>query len=310
MLPDKQNSATVDIGAARARRLDISPGGTAPTRPLSLFERARNLSLRLQTSLEIDRLLLFFLEEASDLLPLHALSYRHAGTDFDVRIGEAEGHDMQFALAQQAESLGELRLFSHGRLSDLAIEQLEDLLSCLLFPLRNALLYRRAVQASLKDSLTGAGNRIALEQSLSRETELAWRHGQLLSVIMLDMDHFKRLNDTYGHQAGDAALKATALLLKEQLRNIDMVFRFGGEEFALVLSNTGHEAAAVVAERIRAASENLCFLVGERTVHLSASLGYATYKPGESPEELLQRADQALYQAKRDGRNRLCAAPM
>ena len=310
MLPDKQNSATVDIGAARARRLDISPGGTAPTRPLSLFERVRNLSLRLQTSLEIDRLLLFFLEEASDLLPLHALSYRHAGTDFDVRIGEAEGHDMQFALAQQAESLGELRLFSHGRLSDLALEQLEDLLSCLLFPLRNALLYRRAVQASLKDSLTGAGNRIALEHSLSRETELAWRHGQLLSVIMLDMDHFKRLNDTYGHQAGDAALKATALLLKEQLRNIDMVFRFGGEEFALVLSNTGHEAAAVVAERIRAAIENLYFLVGERTVHLSASLGYATYQPGESPEELLQRADQALYQAKRDGRHRLCAAPM
>ena len=310
MLPDKQNSATVDIGAARARRLDISPGGTAPTRPLSLFERVRNLSLRLQTSLEIDRLLLFFLEEASDLLPLHALSYRHAGTDFDVRIGEAEGYDVQFALAQQAESLGELRLFSHGRLSDLALEQLEDLLSCLLFPLRNALLYRRAVQASLKDSLTGAGNRIALEQSLSRETELAWRHAQLLSVIMLDMDHFKRLNDTYGHQAGDAALKATALLLKEQLRNIDMVFRFGGEEFALVLSNTGHEAAAVVAERIRAAIENLCFLVGERTVHLSASLGYATYQPGESPEELLQRADQALYQAKRDGRNRLCAAPM
>lgn len=310
MLPDKQNSATVDIGAARARRLDIGTGGAAPTRPLDLFERVRSLSSRLQTSLEVDRLLLFFLEDACDLLPLHALSYRHSATDLDVQIGEAEGYEVLFTLAQQAESLGELRLFSHARLSELALVQVEELLACLLFPLRNALLYRRAVQASLKDSLTGAGNRVALEQSLVRETELAWRHGQLLSVVMLDMDHFKRLNDTYGHQAGDAALKATALLLKEQLRNIDMVFRFGGEEFALVLSNTGHEAAAVVAERIRTAIQNLCFLVGERTVHLSASLGYATYKPGETPDELLQRADQALYQAKHDGRNRVCAAPM
>lgn len=129
-----------------------------------------------------------------------------------------------------------------------------------------------------------------------------------MSIVMLDMDHFKNLNDSHGHQAGDAALKATALLLKEQLRNVDMVFRFGGEEFILVLSNTSTEAAAVVAERIRAAIQNLRLLVGDKQVRLSASLGYGTYKQCESQEDLLRRVDQALYQAKREGRNRMQAA--
>ncbi len=125
---------------------------------------------------------------------------------------------------------------------------------------------------------------------------------------MLDMDHFKTLNDQHGHHAGDAALRAISLLMKEQLRNVDMVFRFGGEEFALVLSNTSATAAAVVAERIRAAIEQLPFLVGERQVKLSASLGCATYLTGEPLDTLLQRADQALYQAKRSGRNQVASA--
>lgn len=308
MLPDKQDNTTVDIGTARIRRLDISSGKPHPTRQLSLSDLLRNLTSRLQTSLEIDRLLGLFFDEVRNLIPLCALSYRHVGTDFHLQLGEAGGFDASYSLTHQADCLGELRLFSRERFSDVALEQLENAVSCMLFPLRNALLYRRAVQASLKDPLTGVGNRVALEQSIARETELSRRHGQTMSVIMLDMDHFKNLNDTYGHQAGDAALKATALLLREQLRNVDMVFRFGGEEFVLVLSNTGLEATAVVAERIRAAIQNLCFLVGEKQVRLSASLGYATYQSCESQENLLRRADQALYQAKRDGRNRMRAA--
>lgn len=308
MLPDKQNYTTVDIETARIRRLEISSSNPLSTQKFSLDERIRNLTSRLQTSLEIDRLVGYFFDEACATTALHALSYRHADTDFDLEIGNVEGYGVNYSLYQQADSLGELHLFSLEPLTESALEQLESMISCMLFPLRNALIYRRAILASLRDPLTGAGNRVALEQSLTRETELCRRHGQPMSVIMLDMDHFKQLNDTYGHQAGDAALKATALLLREQLRNVDMVFRYGGEEFVLVLSNTGPAATAIVAERIRAAIQNLCFLVGDRPVRLSASLGYATFRWSESPDELLQRADQALYQAKREGRNRLCAA--
>lgn len=307
MLPEKQDNTT-DIETARVRRLEVNFNKPLSIRQLDLSELLRNLASRLQTSLEIDRLLGFFFDEVCNLVPLRGLSYSHVGTDSNLQFGEAEGFVVNYSLSNQADSLGELRLFSQYQLSTLALEQLESAVNCMLFPLRNALLYRHALQASLKDSLTGAGNRMALEQNLAREIELSRRHDQAMSVIMLDMDHFKTLNDTHGHQAGDAALKATALLLKEQLRNVDMVFRFGGEEFVLVLSNTGLEAAAVVAERIRAAIQNLCFLVGEKQVRLSASLGCATYQSSESQEALLRRADQALYQAKRDGRNRMCAA--
>ncbi|UPQ84435.1 GGDEF domain-containing protein [Pseudomonas knackmussii] len=307
MLPDKQDNTTVDIETARLRR---ETGNAKPMAALqrSLSEVQRDLSARLQTSLEIDRLLGFFLNEIRGLAPVSGLTYRHSDTDFQLTIGEAEGFALSHPLSHQADCLGELILFSHDRFSDVAFGQLEDLIGSLLFPVRNALLYRRAVQASLKDPLTGVGNRVALEQSLARETELTRRHGQPMSIVMLDMDHFKNLNDSHGHQAGDAALKATALLLKEQLRNVDMVFRFGGEEFILVLSNTSTEAAAVVAERIRAAIQNLRLLVGDKQVRLSASLGYGTYKQCESQEDLLRRVDQALYQAKREGRNRMQAA--
>lgn len=308
MLPDKQDNTTVDIETARLRRLETGTGKPMAALQRSLSEVQRDLSARLQTSLEIDRLLGFFLNEIRGLVPVSGLTYRHSDTDFQLTIGEAEGFALSHPLSHQADCLGELILFSHDRFSDVAFGQLEDLIGSLLFPVRNALLYRRAVQASLKDPLTGVGNRVALEQSLARETELTRRHGPPMSIVMLDMDHFKNLNDSHGHQAGDAALKATALLLKEQLRNVDMVFRFGGEEFILVLSNTSTEAAAVVAERIRAAIQNLRLLVGDKQVRLSASLGYGTYKQCESQEDLLRRVDQALYQAKREGRNRMQAA--
>ena len=303
MLADKHSQTSVDIGTARVRRLDISSSMTLSARQHSFSERLKYLTLRLQTSLEIERLLSFFFEEVKNLIPFSALSYQHSGTDFQLLIGEAGGFGVSYSLSHTGDSLGELCLFSRQYLPDSVLEQLEKALDCMLFPLRNALLYREAIQASLKDPLTGAGNRAALLQSLTRETELSRRHNGAVSIVMLDMDHFKSLNDTYGHQAGDAALKATALLLREQLRNVDMVFRFGGEEFVLVLSNTDQEAALVVAERIRTAVQNLCFFVGEKQIRLSVSLGCATYQPSESQDDLLRRADLALYQAKRDGRN-------
>ncbi len=307
MLADKQNNTTVDIGTARARRLEIS-FNEAFSIPRPNFSSLDNLAARLQTSLEIDRLWGFFLDEIRHLIPSCALAYHHADTDCHLQLGETAGFDMSYSLSNQEDCLGELRVFNHAPFCEWTLSELERAIGCMLFPVRNALLYRRAIQASLRDPLTGTGNRAALEQSLTREAELSRRHGQALSVVMLDMDHFKDLNDRYGHQAGDAALRAAALLLKEQLRNVDMVFRFGGEEFVLVLSNTGLEAAAIVAERIRAAIQNLLFLIGEKQVRLSASLGCATYRPYESQEDLLWRADQALYQAKRDGRNRIRAA--
>jgi diguanylate cyclase (GGDEF)-like protein len=125
---------------------------------------------------------------------------------------------------------------------------------------------------------------------------------------MLDIDHFKRVNDSHGHSAGDDVLKAVAASIKGQLRNVDMVFRYGGEEFLILLSNTSREPAAMVGERLRYAAQAAEYYADGQLIELTVSLGCSTLLPGESAESLLRRADSALYVAKREGRNRLAMA--
>lgn len=174
--------------------------------------------------------------------------------------------------------------------------------------MRNALLYRAATRSALRDPLTETGNRVAMDQTLQREIDMARRHLNPLSLLMLDIDHFKVINDTHGHTAGDSVLRAVAGAIKGQLRNVDMVFRFGGEEFLILLSNTGREAAALVGERLRKAAQAQDYWADGTRIDLTVSLGCSTLLAAESAESLLRRADNALYVAKREGRNRLAMA--
>ena len=125
---------------------------------------------------------------------------------------------------------------------------------------------------------------------------------------MLDIDHFKKINDTHGHAAGDIVLRAVAGSIKRQLRNVDMVFRFGGEEFLILLSNTGRDAAGMVGERLRRAAQSQDYWAEDTRIELTVSLGCSTLLAAESAESLLRRADSALYVANREGRNRLAMA--
>ena len=170
------------------------------------------------------------------------------------------------------------------------------------------MLYRAATQRALRDPLTGTGNPIAMEQTLQREIDMSRRHRQPLSLLMLDIDHFKSVNDTHGHAAGDHVLREVAASIKQQLRNVDMVFRYGGEEFLILLSNTGRESAALVGERLRYAAQSNDYWAANTRIELTVSLGCSTLLPGESADSLLRRADNALYVAKREGRNRLAMA--
>jgi len=299
---------TIDFDAAKLQRLGFSSNRTHSMQPVSLAQLRQQLSLQLQTSLEVDRILDLFFREVQRLVPLDALSYQQPISDLRLELGERANHSAGYRLSHMGEYLGELIFRRNQRFSDEELGQLESLLASLLFPLRNALLYRAAIQNALRDPLTDTGNRIAMDQVLQREVELARRHLHPLSLLMLDIDHFKQINDSYGHSTGDEVLKAVATTLKGQLRNIDMVFRYGGEEFLILLSNTGREAAAMVGERLRHSVFELQCLAQGRAVELSASLGCAALLPGESVESLLRRADSALYVAKRDGRNRLTMA--
>ncbi len=299
---------TIDFDAAKLQRMGFANTRQNARQPISLAELQRQLSLQLQTSLEAERILDLFFREVQRLIPLDALTYLHQGSDLRLEFGKRASHSAGYRLSHDSEYLGELTFRRNQRFSDHDLAQLESLLASLMFPLRNALLYRRAIQNALRDPLTDTGNRIAMDQVLQREVDMARRHLQPLSLLMLDLDHFKRINDTYGHSTGDEVLKAVATTLKEQLRNVDMVFRFGGEEFLVLLSNTSREAAEMIGERLRKAVFQLQFLVQGHPIELSISLGCASLLPGESVDSLLRRADNALYAAKRSGRNRLTMA--
>jgi diguanylate cyclase (GGDEF)-like protein len=298
----------IDFDSAKLQRLGLAQPSPLVARPISLSQLRQQLGQQLQTTLEPQRILGLFFREVQRLVPLDALAYQHKPSDLRLEFGQRGHHSLSYNLSHEGEHLGELvfrrnQRFAHSEQSDL-----ESILSTLFFPLRNALLYRAATQSALRDPLTGTGNRIAMDQTLEREIDMARRHMQPLSLLMLDIDHFKRINDTHGHGVGDEVLKAVADSIKSQLRNVDMVFRFGGEEFLVLLANTSRDAAAMVGERLRYAAQTQDYFAGGTRIELTVSLGCATLLPGESAESLVRRADSALYVAKREGRNRLTMA--
>jgi diguanylate cyclase (GGDEF)-like protein len=170
---------------------------------------------------------------------------------------------------------------------------------------------RLARAHSITDHLTGLANRRYLEERLREETGKALREGKVISLVVLDLDHFKQTNDLHGHPAGDSVLRATADILREGLRAYDVACRYGGEEFALVLPNTSLRSARLVAERMRSrlAAEPHPIRVGE-ALHVTASFGVASLPTPKitNVESLMQAADEALYLAKRTGRNCVVAA--
>jgi len=166
-------------------------------------------------------------------------------------------------------------------------------------------LYRQAT----RDPLTGLFNRRLLMERLAVEMERAARYQRQLTVLLFDLDKFKRVNDTLGHLAGDAVLRHFARVVEAALRTSDMVGRYGGEEFLAVLPETGPERGCEVAERIRSGCHTSPATTADGTeVAFTTSIGVATLQPGEDPEALLTRVDASLYQAKETGRDRIVLA--
>ncbi len=193
-----------------------------------------------------------------------------------------------------------------------AIKQAESLLTQSNQELEQEVARRTAQleQLMLTDPLTGIGNRRRLTNWLEEETARAQRYRRPLTAIFFDLDHFKHVNDTYGHAVGDSVLIQVAKSLKANLRQCDLLGRFGGEEFVVLLIETGLDDAFAVAERMRAAVSRLQF--ADMAEQVTISGGLAELRPGETWEKLLQRSDQALYRAKKSGRNCCqtgCATP-
>jgi diguanylate cyclase (GGDEF)-like protein len=161
---------------------------------------------------------------------------------------------------------------------------------------------------AIYDTLTNLFNRRHFEERLSAESQKAFESESNLSIIMVDIDHFKKVNDTFGHDGGDKVLREIASLLKNSVRKHDTVARYGGEEFVLLLPGAPLDPTNMVAERIRRSVENTPFDMGQTQIRITISLGISNFPIHrmKSKEELVKMADLALYEAKRGGRNRVC----
>jgi two-component system, cell cycle response regulator len=162
-------------------------------------------------------------------------------------------------------------------------------------------------QAALTDALTGTQNRRYFDDALREYLEAFGRIGKPVGLIILDLDHFKQVNDTHGHDVGDQVLREVAECLRGLSRYHDVVARLGGEEFAIVAPNMSRDSLARFAERLRKAVATIVIHSGKTKLKVTASLGIAMWNGRETAEDFFRRADSNLYAAKRDGRNRVCA---
>lgn len=259
----------------------------------------------LQTTLECKKLLSLFVGEIEQQLFFSGILYQYneLGIDFQYGNTQVEKNLYQYDLVINQEKLGRISFISKTALAQQAIIKLEQLLCGLLYPLRNSLMYQRAVSAAHRDALTGIYNRAAMDIELNRAVMSAQRHQYPLSILVLDIDHFKKINDGYGHAVGDRVIKQLATVLENSIRTVDMVFRYGGEEFVVLLPHTEQSGALLLAERIRRQVELSETNCKGGPIKVTVSLGIATPTTEDDAATLFDKADQALYKAKKSGRN-------
>lgn len=219
-------------------------------------------------------------------------------------------------LSRRSKYLGSLNLGSYtpNRFDNhMATDFIEHMVSVVSICLENNLNFEMMRRTSLIDTLTGVNNRRFLEQRIGEEIDRCQRNDEPLSCLFLDVDHFKSVNDTYGHQMGDYVLSLVAGMIKKQLRSNDVLARYGGEEFVALLSTIDESMAKDIAERIRVSIKELPIEQDEQNINITISIGFSTYYPSKSPSmgssevsvQLIHAADAALYSAKENGRDRV-----
>ncbi len=259
----------------------------------------------LQTSLDLNKLIEIFAERLADFVEHDSLLYINRDEEKEFLIGKPSNQTCSYQITLLEKPLGEITISRAKAFDENETHWFEGLLCALVHPLHNAILYHQAIQTGYEDPVTGVNNRTAMNATLEREVELAHRNGAALSVIMIDIDHFKQINDKYGHLAGDAVLKGVGTCLKECVRRSDIVFRYGGEEFVAILNTTDLAGAKLLANRIRVAIEKHNFEHDGLNVKITVSAGVSILEHNFEAKDLLNAADQALYQAKDEGRNRV-----
>jgi diguanylate cyclase len=263
-------------------------------RPRNPFDETMDFSQRIQSSAG-------HVLEALDAAGTGAKRYGMALQNFSGGIAKAEdgndiAHMIKGILAEtKAMESHNQRLRAQVEASTSEIKQLKDSLA-------------DAQRDAMTDPLTGLANRKTFDRAIREEAEMARATGAAVSLVMCDIDHFKRVNDTHGHQVGDQVLKLVALTIRQCVKGQDIAARYGGEEFAIILPQTNVMGAAAVAEFVRRTVESKKIVrkgSGDSLGSVTMSFGVASLASGESSESLIERADRALYGSKQNGRNRV-----
>ncbi len=230
-----------------------------------------DISSALQTTLDFKELISIFSEKIQTIIPHSGFSYQIEQYNLSFSNGIKTRYACNYSLSIEQQNLGELTLMRQKPFTEEDLNALETLLCCLIYPLKNACLYQQAISMAHADPLTQVQNRTAFNDAIQREYSLSKRNQQPLSLIFADIDHFKQINDTHGHACGDFVLSSLANWITDSIRGSDIVFRYGGEEFVILLSNTGLKEAMLIAERIRRTIEQHTLAYEMKTINLTAS---------------------------------------
>lgn len=261
-----------------------------------------SLVSQLQTTLDLQQQLDIFSMSAGRALTLNGLTLKTALGEFKASGSKAGAYQHTVSLLLEQQVLAELCYESAYAFTPLIQQQLLLLESEWLFSLRNAILVSRLQQMALKDPLTALGNRRFFDDSFAKAVQLAQRHQSPFALLLLDLDNFKQVNDIEGHTMGDDVLLKVADCMRETLRATDSLFRFGGDEFAVLLTDSDAEHAERVAERLLSAITSEPFLV---KLGVGCSIGLARLAAEQQPRDLFHLADEALYQAKSSGKGKV-----
>ena len=250
----------------------------------------------LQITVDLEELLKLFYNELQKYIPITGLSFQNLDHTLSFSFGNLKQEYSSNQLILNKSLLGTMRFFPEN----LEAHTLNTAISCLLFPLRNALQYHVALLRASKDPITGLGNRYALETRIAQIDG----HHMPLSLIIIDIDNFKTLNDLHGHTTGDYALSYIASFLKNIPLCAHSSFRYGGDEYLILLPNISKSNAIELAERIQEALKKNPFKIQDQLCPMTVSIGIAYREAGEcSFQDLFELADKALYMAKASGKN-------
>ncbi|TPH12579.1 GGDEF domain-containing protein [Litorilituus lipolyticus] len=257
---------------------------------------------QLQTTLDLDELLTIFAREVARYLDFSGLYFKCPSVSKTLRGSRKAKKERQFQLKINNDYIGTLTYSINAPISIANFKILEQLHQCLLHPLKNAVAYHQAMQLAMQDALTGLGNRRYFDEQLKRAMHNANRHHSLVGLVLGDLNKFKAINDNYGHPTGDKVLIEFANILRTCIRDSDSLFRFGGDEFAIIVENANEDALAIIEQRVlQALPENVLLA----KYKLGCSLGSTFINRADDEHSFFERADQALYRKKMNMSHRL-----